>query len=46
MINSIDTPKLIYPVIVLEIVPELPDINDTNPIQPGNRSEIRTNKSE
>ncbi len=43
MINTIDTPKLIYPVIVLEIVPEIMNIDGTDPIQPVNPPKKRTN---
>lgn len=38
MINSIDTPKLIYPVTVLEIVPEMLNIDGTDTIPPENSS--------
>ena len=32
MINTSDTPKITYPVTILEIIPNMPDINDTAPI--------------
>ena len=43
MINSIDTPKLIYPVTVLEIVPEMPNMDGTDPIQDENSPKKRKN---
>jgi len=33
MINTVDTPNLTYKLIILEIIPELPRINDTDMIQ-------------
>ena len=41
MINTIDTPKLIYPVTVLELIPELPNINDIDTILTNNEPNIK-----
>ena len=30
MINTVDTPKLTYPVTILEIEPKIPNIDDTD----------------
>lgn len=46
MINTVDTIKLIYPVTVLEIVPEMPDMDGTDPIQLERPSKKRTSKNE
>lgn len=43
MINSIDTPKLIYPVTVLEIVPEMLNIDGTDSILTENSPKKRKN---
>lgn len=43
MIDSIDTTKLIYPITILKIVPEMLNINDTDLIQTENSSKKRTN---
>ena len=32
MINTVDTPKLTYPVTILEIIPNMPNMDDTDPI--------------
>ena len=32
MINSVDTPKLIYPVTILEIVSKMINMDDTEPV--------------
>ena len=45
MINTVDTPKLIYPVTILEIVPEMPNIDGTDPILTGNSLKKRTNSN-
>ncbi len=33
MINTVDTPKLIHPVVILEIEPKMIDIDDINTIR-------------
>jgi len=38
MINTSDTPKLTYPVTILEIIPYMPDMDGTDPI-PGKKED-------
>ena len=38
MINSVDTPKLTYPVTILDIEPKMLRIDDTDPI-PGKKED-------